>query len=242
MSEQKYYYIENGTQTGPVTAEELLGKISPNTDIWCPGMDNWAPAHTVPEVAALIGGGVADTASSMPDPAATPYTGGNGDYSSGNSQNYGSNPDYADPLPSDPSLQQPNFGDQQSNFGNQQPNFGNPQPNYGNPQPNFGNQQPNTFGNQQNVPMGEKPNNYLVLSIIVTVLGACWCLPLVLGIIAIVFSIKVDSEWKAGHAAEAKNASEKAKLFVIIGAILIVVLFVINIISGFSSAVLQNMQ
>ena len=93
MSEQKYFYIENGTQTGPVSAEELLGKIGPNTDIWCPGMANWAPANTVPEVAALLGGASAPEPS-MSDPAATPYTGGSGDYTSGNSQNYG-NPDYA---------------------------------------------------------------------------------------------------------------------------------------------------
>jgi hypothetical protein len=227
MSEQKYFYIENGTQTGPVSAEELLGKIGPNTDIWCPGMANWAPANTVPEVAALLGGGMSAPAPDMPDPAATQYAGGSGDYSAGNSQNYGSNPNYAD-------SQQPDFGNPQSDFGNQQSNVGIQQTSFGNQQPNF--------GNQQNMPSGEKPNNYLALSIVVSVLGFCWCLPLIFGIVAIVYATKVDSEWKAGHAEEARQASEKAKLFVIIAGVLIAVLFVINIISGFSSAVLQNMQ
>ena len=112
MSEQKYFYIENGNQVGPVSTEELLGKIGPSTEIWCPGMDNWAPANTVPEISALLGGGVAAPAPSIPDPAATSYTGGNsGDYNSGNSQNYG-NSDYAN-NPSYGNQQQPNFGNQQ---------------------------------------------------------------------------------------------------------------------------------
>ena len=215
MSEQKYYYIENGTQTGPVTAEELLGKISPNTDIWCPGMDNWAPAHTVPEVAALIGGGVADTASSMPDPAATQYTGGNGDYSAGNSQNYGSNPNYADP--------QPNFGEQQGNYVPQtSPNLDNNQ-NFGNNQ-YFGNNQ--NFGNPQNVPMGNKPDTYLVWAILSTIL-CCSILSLPFGIISIVNAAKVDSEWNKGNYEAAKKASDNAKTFAIITAVVGLVLNVI---------------
>ncbi len=173
MSEQKYFYIENGTQTGPVSAEELLGKISPNTDIWCAGMANWAPANTVPEVAALLGGGVAAPVPSTPDPAASQYSGGSGDYAAGNSQNYG-NPNYAN----------------QQTYGNAQ--------NYGNTQ----------------MPTGQKPDNYLVLAILCTVL--C-CLPF--GIVSIINAVKVDSEWNAGHYDEAMKASANAKKFAIIGAI-----------------------
>ena len=118
MSESKYFYIDNGSQAGPVTAEELAGKIAPNTDIWCPGMANWAPASTVPEVAALLGGVSSDTPSVL-DPAASQYNGG-GSYDSGNSQNYGSN-----------------YGNNQD-YGNNQ-GYGNQQT-YGNQQP-YGNQQ-----------------------------------------------------------------------------------------------------
>ena len=208
MSEQKYYYIENGTQSGPVTAEELLGRISLNTDIWCPGMDNWAPANTVPEIAALLGGGVAAPAPSIPDPAATPYAGGNGDYNSGNSQNYG-NSDYAN-NPSYGNQQQPNFGNQQQPYGNQQPNF----------------------GNQQGMPTGNKPDNYLVWAILST-LFCCWPV----GIVSIVNAAKVDAEWNKGNYAEAQKCSDNAKKFATISAIVGAVCLILYFVLVFAGAV-----
>jgi hypothetical protein len=204
MSEGKYYYVSDGQQSGPVTVEELVSKISPTTDIWCPGMPNWAPANTVPEVLALLNTPAAPP--NIPDPAATPYNGGSGDYSSGNSQNYG-NPGYANQQSFDlPSVTNQNFG------------------------------------NQQGMPKGEKPNNYLVWAIIATVVGFCSCLPLITGIISIVYATNVDKEWNQGNVDGAQKASEKAKLFVIITAALIVIMFVINMISGLASGFLQNIQ
>ena len=208
MSEQKYYYIENGTQSGPVTVEELLGRISLNTDIWCPGMDNWAPANTVPEIAALLGGGMPAPESSIPDPAATPYTGGSGDYSAGNSQNYG-NPDYAN-------QQQPYGEPQQQPYGNFQQPYGNQYP-----------QQP--YGNQQGAPAGNKPDNYLVWAILCTIF-CCSLFSLPFGIASIVNASKVESAWNSGNYAEAQKASENAKKFAIICAI---VGLVCNLISFF---------
>ena len=222
MSEQKYFYIENGTQTGPVSAEELLGKIGPNTDIWCPGMANWAPANTVPEVAALLGGASAPEPS-MSDPAATPYTGGSGDYTSGNSQNYG-NPDYAN-------QQQPYGEPQQQPYGNPQQSYGNQQP-YGNPQQPYGNQYPQKpYGNQQGAPAGNKPDNYLVWAILCTIF-CCSLFSLPFGIASIVNASKVESAWNSGNYAEAQKASENAKKFAIICAI---VGFICNLISFFIS-------
>ncbi len=63
----------------------------------------------------------------------------------------------------------------------------------------------------------QKPENYLAWSILSTLF--C-CLPL--GIVAIVFSSKVDSEWNAGNHEEAIKASGQAKqylLFSVIGGI-----------------------
>lgn len=53
-----------------------------------------------------------------------------------------------------------------------------------------------------------KPDNWLVWSILSTVL--C-CLPL--GIVAIVYSSKVDGLWLAGHRDEARAAASQARLF-----------------------------
>jgi len=53
---------------------------------------------------------------------------------------------------------------------------------------------------------GEKPPNYLVPSILVTL---CCCL--ILGIVAIVYAAQVDSKWNAGDFAGAYQASDNAK-------------------------------
>ena len=196
MNTNQFFYIDNGKQIGPVTMEELAGKITPDTDVWCDGMPDWAKASAVPELSALLGG-----VQPMSDANFTAQYGSANDYI-GNSQNYGSN------------IQ-----------GNSQ---------------NYGNNQ--GYGNPQGVPIGDKPNNYLVWAIIVTVLGVCFCLPMITGIISIVFSVKVDSEWKNGNVEAANQASEKAKLFAIISAILIAVIWVLNQVSGFAVSFLQNLQ
>ena len=56
-----------------------------------------------------------------------------------------------------------------------------------------------------------KPNNYLALAIISTIL--C-CLPA--GIVSIVYSTKVNSEYHQGNYAEAERASKNAKTWGIV--------------------------
>lgn len=76
---------------------------------------------------------------------------------------------------------------------------------------NFQNQvQGNPYGPQ----MPQKPDNYLVWAILSTLL--C-CLPF--GIVAIVKSSKVDTLWYAGNHAEAIQASNDAKKWSIISAV-----------------------
>ncbi len=76
----------------------------------------------------------------------------------------------------------------------------------------------------QQQPVGMKPKNYLVLSILATIF--C-CLPF--GIPAIVFSAKVDSYWNNGNYIGAQEASRKAKTWmlvsVIIGAVILISYF-----------------
>lgn len=64
-------------------------------------------------------------------------------------------------------------------------------------------------------PMGPKPKNYLVWSILVTIF--C-CLPL--GIWSIVCSSRVNKEWDRGNYVGANEESKKAKTWIIISAIL----------------------
>ena len=80
------------------------------------------------------------------------------------------------------------------------------------PQPQY--QQPSAQQSVPQQPVGTKPKNYLVLSILATIF--C-CLPF--GIPAIVFSAKVDSSWNAGRYQEAQDASRKAKTGMLVSAI-----------------------
>ncbi len=74
----------------------------------------------------------------------------------------------------------------------------------------------------------QKPDNYLVWAILVTLF--C-CLPF--GVAAIVYSSRVDSEWNAGRYEAAKAAAASAKKWSLIGAgigaaaVLIYVIFIV---------------
>ena len=50
----QYFYFEGNTQKGPVSLEELVTKITPETDVWTQGMVDWAKAKDVPEVATAL--------------------------------------------------------------------------------------------------------------------------------------------------------------------------------------------
>ena len=85
----------------------------------------------------------------------------------------------------------------------------------------------------QNTPppfMQNKPDNYLVWAILTTVL--C-CLPF--GIVAIVYSSKVDGLWNSGNQTAAYDYSQKAKKWSIAAAIAGVVGIVLSFLFGLGS-------
>lgn len=75
-----------------------------------------------------------------------------------------------------------------------------------------------------------RPNNYLIMSIIGTVLGLCSCIGLVLGIIAIVFSTQVDSKYNMGDFDGAMKAANNAKILSIIALVFGILGVIANII------------
>ena len=97
-----------------------------------------------------------------------------------------------------------------------------PPPGYGQQPYGYGppGQQPYGYG-----PQGPPPDNYLVWSILSTLL--C-CLPL--GIVAIINSSKVNGLWAAGQFAEAQKASQDAKKFAMWSALAIVIIAVIYVV------------
>lgn len=100
----------------------------------------------------------------------------------------------------------------------------NSQPQY---QFNFGNPQ------QTQQPVGPKPNNYLVWSILTTIF--C-CLPL--GVWCIACSNKVNKAWEKGDYVGAQDASNKTKKWIVITAILGLIA---NVAYVFSSGILDQL-
>ena len=98
-------------------------------------------------------------------------------------------------------------------------------PDWQSQQPGWPGPQPGWQGQQPGWPAQREPDNYLVWAILSTVL--C-CLPL--GIVSIVYSTKVSGLWSQGRYAEAQAASENAKKWAIISAIVQAVVYVIAIV------------
>lgn len=82
----------------------------------------------------------------------------------------------------------------------------------------------------QQQPGGTPPSNYMVGSIIA--IFCCWPF----AIPAIVNAAKVNSEWAAGNAAGAQQASESAKKWMTIAYVLGVIAIIVNIILAVSGA------
>ena len=69
------------------------------------------------------------------------------------------------------------------------------------------------------------PPNRLILSIISILVGFSLLIPLIFGVIALVFSITVNSDYKKGYVCSAKRASRMAMLFGIISLVLSVLFY-----------------
>ncbi|WP_010252132.1 CD225/dispanin family protein [Myroides injenensis] len=74
----------------------------------------------------------------------------------------------------------------------------------------------------------EKPNNYLALSIISTILGLCSCIGFLIGIVAIVFSASVNSKYNAGDYEGAVKAAKTAKII----SLVVLGIFVLHVLYG----------
>ncbi len=124
-------------------------------------------------------------------------------------------------------------GNQQPGQGYQQPGQGYQQPRQGYQQPNYAYQQPNQ-GYQQQPPI--QPNSNMVWAILTTIF--C-CLPT--GIYAIIQASNVDKLYMSGAYNEAIKASNAAKNWSIIGAVLAIIIWIIYIFAFGGLAVMGAM-
>ncbi|WJZ03948.1 CD225/dispanin family protein [Corynebacterium freiburgense] len=99
----------------------------------------------------------------------------------------------------------------------------------------------NPFASDAAATGGQKPDNYLILTILSTIF--C-CLPI--GAYSIYLSLQVDKLWQAGQYADAAQASENAKKFAIIsavvGIIVMVLYWVLSIFVFAGSAAVDTME
>ena len=128
--------------------------------------------------------------------------------------------------------QQPYQGGQQQPYGGYQYGNQNGATQYGANQygTQYGNQYGNHYGNQygNNQPAGPRPDNYMVWSIVIT-LVCCWPF----GIVAIINSANVNKYWDQGRYDEAHKAANNAKTWCIVSAITGAIAFTIGFLSGF---------
>src|SRR5687767_12141022 len=71
MAGAEWYYVENGTQAGPVSIEDLVGIVrrkGPESPVFGPGMADWTPARRVPEIATRLGTATSAAAPPLPPP------------------------------------------------------------------------------------------------------------------------------------------------------------------------------
>lgn len=54
MNEALYFYVKNGVSEGPLSAEELIKLITPDTLIWTEGMTEWTPASEVAPISEMF--------------------------------------------------------------------------------------------------------------------------------------------------------------------------------------------
>lgn len=98
----------------------------------------------------------------------------------------------------------------------------------------------NIFGSATNLNNQKKPNNYMVLAIIGTILGLftpC-CLGIVLGIIAIIYATQVNTKYNIRDFEGSLKSSKTAKILsiisVVIGGISLIIFTVNIVLYGFN--------
>jgi len=92
-------------------------------------------------------------------------------------------------------------------------------------QSNF-NQSFDAFSNQAQNQMPPKPNNYLALSIVSTILGFYSCIGLLIGIVAIVMSAQSGKKYDQGDYEGSVKAAKNAKII----SLIVLGIFVIHIV------------
>lgn len=83
-----------------------------------------------------------------------------------------------------------------------------------------------TFGSKIQNQIPAKPNNYLALSIVATILGFCSCFGLIVGIVAIVMSSQSGKKYEQGDYEGSVKSAKNAKILSFIALGIVVLQFI----------------
>ncbi len=200
-----YYIVENNQQAGPFSVEQLRAKgIAPETYVWSEGMSGWEQASNVSELQVLF-------KPAQPQYQAQPQTQA---YTETVKISEPAQPQYqAQPQPQQP-YAQPQYQAQP-----QQQSYAQPQ------------RSTTKSSEMMPKPMDWRPFSIGLMVASVVCCGVCGgIISLILGIMAYQSANKVDNLYNMKDFAGAKAASDKARLYVIIGGVLVVVGFIIGMI------------
>ena len=194
-SATQYYMVIDEKSTGPFTLDEvtLHPKLTPETLVWKPGLENWVPAQTLPELLPAFA-----NFSQNQDPRPPEY---NQNIHQENHNPYNRN----------------HYGE------NHEHNRFSENPQYRNDYSYYHNQNPYRERNDryQNGYRPGMRTNWLPWAIVATVVGFFTsCIGAIFGIIAIVQANKANTLYAQGYDREGDAANSNAKIMTIIGLIL----------------------
>lgn len=215
---QIYYMVIDEKSTGPYTLDEIIlhPKITPETLVWKPGIENWVAAKTLPELFPAFANNQQRSSQTPPE-----YNDQRRD--TNNSSQNEENPGY-NPFADNPQYQNNHY--------------------YHNPNQGYHNHNNGYYGNQQRYRNDYRPNfrtNWMPWAIVATIFGFFTsCIGAIFGIIGIVQANKANNLYSQGYDREGDAANSNAKIMTIIGLIfagigVLALVFFGNIFSGLSN-------
>lgn len=206
-----YYIVVDEKSTGPFTLEDVIlnARLTPDTLVWKPGLDNWVAAKTLPEL---------EVAFRNNNPYSQPpqYQAPNPNYN---------NPDYGNPNSQTAEQEQPNRFANNPQYQDNNSYRNNPyhqdnhhyqnRPPYGHHHNDYYND-----GNRYNNNFPRIHTNWLPWAIVATIVGFfASCIGVIFGIIGIVQANKANNLYARGYDREGDAANSNAKVMTIIGLI-----------------------
>lgn len=208
-----FYIVENNQQAGPFSVEQLRAKgIAPETYVWSEGMSGWEQASKVSELQVLF-------QPAQPQYQAQPQT---------QTQAYTETVKISEPAqpaqPAQPQYQAP--PQYQAQPAQPQYQAQPQQQSYAQPQ-----RSTTDSGDMMPKPQDWKPYSIALMVASVVCCGVCGgIISLILGVLAYQSANKVDNLYNMKDFAGAKAASDKARLYVIIGGVIVVVGFFVGLV------------